>query len=89
MRKPTQQEKVLKALRNANGGKVSTRYFKQVLLISEVNGRISELRTKGYVIATEGADEYGFAYHRLVSEPHKPRQIVEQLPNGSVRVSYV
>jgi Helix-turn-helix domain len=57
MKKPTQQEqqqKVLKALRDANGGKVSTRYFKQALLISEVNGRISELRAKGYVIATEG-----------------------------------
>jgi hypothetical protein len=33
---------------------VSARYFKQVMLISEVNGRISELRGKGCVIETSG-----------------------------------
>lgn len=49
---------------------MSARYFKQVMLISEVNGRISELRAK---LATEGLtiesskvkDRYGFVYHRL------------------------
>jgi hypothetical protein len=45
---------------------VSARYFKQVLLVSECNGRISELRSKGYEIDTSKAkDRYGFAYHRL------------------------
>ena len=48
------------------GDGISSRYFKQVMLISEVNGRISELRGKGYVIDTsEAEDRYSFKYHRL------------------------
>ena len=40
------------------------------MLISEVNGRISELRGKGYVIDTSVVeDRYGFKYHRLISIP--------------------
>jgi hypothetical protein len=43
-----------------------------LMLISEVNGRISELRAKGYVIETSvGKDRYGFAYHRLARAPHR------------------
>jgi hypothetical protein len=67
-KKPSQKQRVLEALRENE--MVSTRYFKQQFLISEVNGRISELRSEGYVIETlDERDEYGFAYHRLVSEP--------------------
>jgi hypothetical protein len=41
---------------------------RKVTLISEVNGRISELRGKGYVIDTSLAeDRYSFKYHRLVA----------------------
>jgi hypothetical protein len=40
------------------------------MLISEVNGRISELRGKGYEIDTSVAeDRHGFKYHRLVRMP--------------------
>ena len=40
------------------------------MLISEVNGRISELRGKGYVIETSvEKDRWGFAYHRLARVP--------------------
>ena len=36
------------------------------MLISECNGRISELRGKGYDIETSTVkDRYGFVYHRL------------------------
>ena len=36
------------------------------MLISEVNGRISELRGDGIEIETSvERDQYGFAYHRL------------------------
>jgi hypothetical protein len=38
--------------RHPQGDGVSARYFKQQLLISECNGRISELRSKGHVIET-------------------------------------
>ena len=49
-----------------NGDVISARYFKQVLLVSECNGRISELRSKGYDIETnKEKDRCGFAYHRL------------------------
>jgi hypothetical protein len=83
-RKPTQQERIISILeqlrdgtldvdesfirRHPSGDGISTRYFKQVLLISECNGRISELRAKGYNIETSKVtDRYGFTYHRLKS----------------------
>jgi hypothetical protein len=96
----TQQERILSALqslqdehvipeeylrRHPNGDGVSARYFKQVLLISECNGRISELRAKGHDIETSACkDVYGFAYHRL--RPAKPLTMLEwfeQLPQAS------
>lgn len=56
------------------GDAVSARYFKQVLLISECNGRISELRGKGHQIeTTQEKDPYGFAYHRLRPEEAESR----------------
>ncbi len=78
----TQQEKILAVLRALQNGEheipeqyvrrhpsgdgVSARYFKQVLLVSECNGRISELRAMGHDIETsEQKDPYRFAYHRL------------------------
>lgn len=70
----TQKDKILQAFKNANGKPISSRYFKQTLLISECNGRISDLRNEGYVIETlEEKDEYGFALHILKSEPKKLR----------------
>jgi hypothetical protein len=52
--------------RHASGDGISARYFKHVMLISEVNGRISELRGDGIDIETSvERDRYGFAYHRL------------------------
>lgn len=82
----TQQQRILDMLRvvrdgdhdipgeflrqHPDGDGLSTRYFKQVMLVSECNGRISELRSKGYVIETsEAKDAFGFAYHRLKNEP--------------------
>lgn len=83
MAKQTQQQRILAMLlvvrnrdhdipeeflkRHQDGDGISSRYFKQVMLVSECNGRISELRSKGYVIETsEAKDKYGFAYHRLI-----------------------
>ena len=56
--------------RHPTGDGISSRYLKRVLWITECNGRISELREKGYVIETSSEkDVHGFAYHRLVFEP--------------------
>jgi hypothetical protein len=85
--KPTQKQRILKVLqdlqdgtleidsqyirRHPDGDGISSRYFKQVMFISECNGRISELRNEGYEIETsKEKDAYGFAFHRLkVPEP--------------------
>ena len=84
----TQQQRILEVLQSVRDGThqidsqyirehstgdgVSARYFKQIMLISEVNGRISELRGKGKDIETSvGRDRYGFAYHRLKPEPRR------------------
>lgn len=88
MEEETQHTRILKVLRRVrdeSAGPVgfilikdgvvwlSSRYIKQVMLLGECNGRISELRAEGFDIATlDGErDEHGFAYHRLVSEPGK------------------
>lgn len=85
MKQPTQQERILAVLRQVRSGDhdipeeflrrhptgdgVSSRYFKRVLWITECNGRISELREKGYVIETSAEkDAFDFAYHRLSYE---------------------
>jgi hypothetical protein len=62
--------------RHPSGDGVSSRYFKRVLLISECNGRISELRRKGFEIETSNTkDEFGLAYHRL-----KPQLDLQSTP---------
>ena len=40
------------ARRHPDGDAISTRCFKQAMLISECNGRISELQAKGHIIQT-------------------------------------
>ena len=86
MKQLTQQERVLAVLqqlraqthqipseyirRHPTGDGVSVRYFKRVLWITEVNGRVSELRGKGYVIESSSErDPYGFVYLRLTKLP--------------------
>jgi hypothetical protein len=99
MKRPTQQERILAVLqslqtgqhnipdeylrRHSSGDGVSARYFKQVLLVSECNGRISELRSKGYDIETsKGKDRYGFAYHRLKAQT-TPERLVALFDAGA------
>lgn len=66
MKKPTQAERILKVLLDAEGEWVSARVFKMEMWITETNARISELRNKGWDIETKDErDEYGFAYHRI------------------------
>lgn len=72
IKKPTQTEKVLEALRYAkenNDGWVNGRYFLQTLLLSQYHARIFELERQGYVIERGSKDEYGFYSYRLASEP--------------------
>ena len=71
-KKPTQSERILKVLLDADGQWVSAKVFKRDMWISECNGRISELRNKGYDVETKDErDEHGFAYHRIVVKDSK------------------
>lgn len=72
-KKPSQGERILKVLLDANGGWVSAKVFKIDMWITETNARISELRNKGYDVETKDErDEFGFAYHRIaVKEPYQ------------------
>ncbi len=67
--KPTQCEKVLKVLENADGGWVSGTYFLRELYLSQYHARIHELQNKGYKIeASDFTDEHGFKSYRLVKD---------------------
>lgn len=65
--KPTQEQKVLKALEEARGKYVNGRYFLQTLYLSQYHARIWGLQRKGYRIeASDETDEYGFKSYRLL-----------------------
>jgi hypothetical protein len=103
----TQQERILRLLqavqsgehkipeeflrRHVSGDGISARYIKQVMLVSEANGRISELRGKGHDIETsDKKDDFGFAYHRLKRQAPQVQTMDEwfdALPKGIYCVS--
>ncbi len=65
--KPTQEEKVLKALEEADGDWVNGRYFLHTLYLSQYHARIWGLQQKGYKIeASPDTDNYGFKSYRLI-----------------------
>ena len=66
IKNPTQCEKILKVLEEANGEYVSGRYFIQNMLLSQYHARIFELQRKGYTIeASEDTDNFGFKSYKL------------------------
>lgn len=67
IKKPTQCERALKALEDAQGGWVSGQYFLHTLRLSQYHARIWELQEQGHNIeASDFKDEYGFKSYRLV-----------------------
>ena len=105
--KVTQQQRILDTLTAAHDGTlkidpcyirkhpdgdgVSTRYFKQVLLISEANGRISDLRAKlrlqGMDIeSSKETDEHGFRFQRLRYLAERPLTRAEILKANAENV---
>ena len=65
MAKLSQGQRILLALQQAGGDWISSRVFKQEMLISECNARLTELKHKGWEIETGPADEFGFSTHRI------------------------
>lgn len=64
--KPTQEQKILKVLEDAEGEWVNGRYFNSTMMISQYHARIFGLQEKGHIIeASDFTDEYGFKSYRL------------------------
>lgn len=68
----TQHDKVLYLLRRAGKAGVTCSEFLQTSLAAAYRARMSELRSKGYVISCE-LHEGGWSIYRLTSEPTKIR----------------
>ena len=65
--KPTQENKILKALSDAKGEWINGQYFLRSLLLSQYHARIWGLQRKGFNIeASEFTDGYGFKSYRLI-----------------------
>ncbi len=70
IKEDSQCGKVLRALREAEGGWINGRKFLHELYLSQYHARIFELQRDGYKIeASDFKDEWGFVSYRLVEEP--------------------
>lgn len=89
MKLTKQESKVYAYIRDHRGA--TTKDIQRDIGVSCPSGRITEMREKGVVITSIGQKKYegsrAFEMYAVQDIP-KPRQIVEMLPNGSVRVSY-
>lgn len=65
--KPTQEDKVLAVLQEANGEYVSGQVFLRDMYLSQYHARIWALQKKGYDIQpSEDTDSFGFKSYKLV-----------------------
>ena len=65
--KPTQTQKILRVLQDAEGGWVNGRKFAHEMYLSQFHARIKELEMRGVEIEhSEFTDEFGFKSYRLV-----------------------
>jgi hypothetical protein len=86
-----QQQKVYAYIRDHRG--CTTSDIQRDTKIECPSGRIAEMRKAGVEIISVGQKKYegsrAFECYAIGEEIHKPKQVVEQLADGSVRVSYV
>lgn len=67
IKKPTQEQRILKVLEDNLGKFVSGRYFLQTMMISQFHARIFSLQEKGYkIVASVETDEFGFKSYKLI-----------------------
>lgn len=65
--KPTQEERVLKVLLDANGEWVNGQYFLRTMFLSQYHCRIFNLQKKGHKIEpSDFRDEHGFKSYRIL-----------------------
>ena len=61
VKKPTQAQKILKALKDANGSWINGQYFLRTMFISQYHARIFQLQKEGEKIeASNFKDRFGF-----------------------------
>lgn len=69
LQKPSQEQKILKVLEDAQGSWIKGTYFLHVMKLSQFHARIHQLQKRGYRIeASEERDEYNFKSYRILSE---------------------
>ncbi len=90
MQRLTKQERKVYDYIKAHRG-CTTRDIQRDTFIECPSARITGLRHKGVLVKEIGTMKYPGArpFVRYAIEDAKPRQIVEQLPNGSVRITYI
>ena len=67
LKKPTQCQRILEVLQNANGEFVSGQYFLHTMMLSQYHARIWDLQKQGYnIVASDSTDNYGFKFYKLV-----------------------
>lgn len=67
LEKPTQENRILKVLKDSDGKWISGRKFLQEMYISQFHARIWSLQKQGHQIEASGiTDEFGFKSYRLL-----------------------
>jgi hypothetical protein len=69
LNKPNQAQRILKVLKDANGGWISGSYFLHTMLLSQYHARIWSLQKEGHNIeASDFTDNHNFKYYRLTEK---------------------
>jgi hypothetical protein len=69
LKKPTQAQRILEVLTNANGQWVSGSYMLHTMLLSQYHARIWSLQKEGHKIeASDFTDKFGFKFYRIKQE---------------------
>lgn len=79
---PTQEERVLRALTDANGGWINGQYFLREMMLSQYHAVIFRLEEQGHQIEhSTFTDEHGFKSYRLGARVEYPEAVFERMPD--------
>lgn len=67
IKKPTQEQRILKVLEDRIGQWVAGEYFLRTMMISQFHARIFSLQQKGYkIVSSDFVSDYGFKSYKLI-----------------------
>ena len=76
---PTQEERVLRALTEANGGWINGQHFLREMMLSQYHAVIFRLEEKGHDIQhSDFTDEHGFKSYRIPQRAQVPEAVFER-----------